>query len=311
MKTVIFLGGTPFSGSTFFHMTLANDPKGFACGDVNTFMHPTRPGHFSMVCGCRDETCTIWQKAKAAGDDGVYESIFEQLPGIDFLVDSSRNPLWTHSQMENLAARGIQTKNILMWKTPLEFAHSARKRKHHILDWEKTWVNYHRLYYTLVDDWRAVQYRAYTQDPSVLSQVCEYLDIPYFPGKEAYWKKDHHLVGGNPTARVHLYSKKSHKYSRERANTSAVVEDKEHQSIYYENIGDEELRQQVEQRTQESKYIREILTLLKERDVSEERYTNGDRSQLRVSEPAIVLRRVRDSLLHRYKQYRYGHLANS
>ena len=45
MKQVIFVGSTSYSGSTFFDMTLGNDPTGFSCGEVYAFFHPFRPHH--------------------------------------------------------------------------------------------------------------------------------------------------------------------------------------------------------------------------------------------------------------------------
>ena len=57
MKKVIFIGGTSYSGSTFFDMILANDPKGFSCGEVNALFNPYRPHHTDPLCGCGDINC--------------------------------------------------------------------------------------------------------------------------------------------------------------------------------------------------------------------------------------------------------------
>ncbi len=68
-------------------------------------------------------------------------------PEVEFIVDSSKDPFWIRSQSENLRRKGIQAKNILIWKTPLEFAYSCQRRDH-FEDWDGRWIDYHRRYFS-------------------------------------------------------------------------------------------------------------------------------------------------------------------
>src|SRR6266498_3705998 len=92
MKKVIFVGGTSFSGSTFFHLMLANDPKGFALGEIRSVFHPQRPDQINSVCGCGDPACTLWQQIRRNGENHVYETVFDLHPEVEFIVDSSKIP---------------------------------------------------------------------------------------------------------------------------------------------------------------------------------------------------------------------------
>ncbi len=144
MRKVIFVGGTAYSGSTLFDLTLGNDVHGFSCREVSAYFRPFRPHHVAPVCGCGDPQCGLWREIKAGGEEQLYQTILDRLPNVEFIVDSSKDPLWIRSQVRNLARQRIETKHILIWKTPLEMAASWAKRGHSA-SWERAWVSYHQL----------------------------------------------------------------------------------------------------------------------------------------------------------------------
>src|SRR5690606_13273317 len=123
-------GGTSYSGSTFFHLTLANDPAGFAVGEVKHLFRPTKERHArpTWSCGCGDPNCDLWPRVKRNGEDRLYETIFEIHPEVEFIVDASKNVVWIDDQTANLKRQGIETRSIVIWKTLAEFAHSLQKR---------------------------------------------------------------------------------------------------------------------------------------------------------------------------------------
>lgn len=220
MKTVIFVGGTSYSGSTFFDMILANDPRGFSCGEIHALFHPYRPHHDDPECGCGNTDCDIWRHAHAAGEEHVYEYLFERFAYLEFLVDSSKNPFWIERQTQRLRHRGMAVRNILIWKTPEEMFHSCRKRGI-ALDWSRKWINYHRLYWSLIPDFRAYAYSDLAKNPESVEAVCKYLGIEYFAGKESYWEKEHHTVFGNTSAKIHTRTHSDRQYERDLAELSA------------------------------------------------------------------------------------------
>lgn len=290
-RKVIFVGGTAFSGSTFFHMTLANDREGFACGEIRWLFYPYRPDHVEQMNAAQGETRKIWREIRARGIHNLYETIFDLYPNVRFIVDSSKSPHWIRFQMAKLAAKGIESRNVLIWKRPQEFANSTCKRKR-LQGWDHEWVNYHRLYLSLIPEWRSVQYKAYTTNNQVLEQVCNYLDIPYFEGKHDYWEKEHHSFGGNYSARFHLHEEKvaqkeylDKTFDRDRMGT--------YRKIIYSDITDHDLLQIVTQAKQEIPEMEMVVNLLEKQDVRKQENYLSQYQSLRFSQPILKLRSLK------------------
>ena len=241
VRKVIFVCGTSYSGTTFFDMILANDPVGFSCGEIHALFHPYRPHHFNPECGCGDSDCNLWAEVLKGGKENVYDTIFELMPNIKFIVDSSKNPFWISYQSGILQKKKYSIKNILIWKTPLELAHSFDKRGR-LKDWEKSWINYHRLFFTLINDWHSIKYYDLINKKVALKNVCNYLEIPYFSGKKKYWQKnDYHTLFGNTSAKIHLFSHDKYHFQEaesELTKTTGTDHKKINEKlkkIYYEN----------------------------------------------------------------------------
>lgn len=205
MKKVIFVGGTSYSGSTFFDMTLANDPAGFSCGEVYAIFYPFRKHHIQFEKFGND---IDWKKIKEDGPSNLYNNLFKRFPDIEYIIDSSKHPVWISERTNELTQSGIDVKHVLIWKTPAEFYHSRFKRGRGIR-WKREWLGYHRHYMGLVQNWRAVRYSDFAQNKGSLIKLCEILGIDYFEGKEQYWNKKHHTLFGNWSAKIHLHDKGS------------------------------------------------------------------------------------------------------
>lgn len=220
---VVFVGGTAFSGSTMFDMILANDPNGFSCGEVEALFYPFRRHHLAPVCGCGESRCDLWRVVYRNGRKRLYETIFGQNPKLSFIVDSSKSTLWIRSQSQQLRRDGIDVRNILIWKTPEEFRKSRAKRGCEN-GWLRTWVNYHRQYFSYIGDWKSVPYADLVTDPGALKAVCRWLDIPWFAAKEQFWRHRHHTLFGNTSAKIHLYNTGSEAYRRSQQELRNTVE---------------------------------------------------------------------------------------
>lgn len=306
MKKVIFVGGTSFSGSTFFHLTLGNDPHGFAGGEIRHLFYPTKEYHVqpNWNCGCEDPNCRVWEHVKQKGVTHLYESIFEELPEVEFIVDSSKNVLWASEHSERLAKQGIEAVHVLLWKTPLELAASLKKRGrlhglHH-------WTRYHQLYSSVLPEWRSVAYRAYTDDQdAVLKAVCDYTGIPYFSGKEQFWQKSHHSLGGNLSARIHLYASSSDKFKdtvgRARdPNTLLDGIDSKYQKIYYERPSDPELEAAVAQLRREQPITDRIEEMLRAFDVAAPPPVREEWADLRLDRSPLITKVLKQRLKETY-----------
>jgi hypothetical protein len=292
-KKVVFVQGTAYSGSTLFHMMLANDPNVFACGEVHGLFRPFKPHHLNRVCACGYDQCPIWPKILPHGERFLYASIFNQLPNVNVVIDSSKVPFWIRSQNENLRRQNIQYYNILIWKTPLEFAHSKMIKNQP--NWNQTWVNLHRLYFSYISGIRTVKYQNLVRDPSVLPKVCDFLEIPYFDGKERYWEKKHCVIGGNNRTKAHLYDKD--KGEKTLKNTSGIGNDIAYRTIEYCPVTNEKLIREVETTVATDECFNRIEQLLEYADVSNDDYSKSEFDRMvasvRMPYPEILLRHLK------------------
>lgn len=303
MKQVIFVGGTAYSGSTFLQFALANDPHGFAAGEIAWLFRPRRADHINRPCSCRDANCTVWREALKHGEAHVYQTIFDRFPEVEFIVDSSKHPFWIRTQADRLAKQGIQSRHLLIWKTPLEFAHSMKKRNQYQY-WRREWINYHRLYMTLMDEWGAVQYSQLTKELQAFQKVCTYLDLPYFPSKEEYWNRSYHALGGNYSARFHLYNEEVAKeylvqpFNQERMNV--------YRRVFYTEVEDSPLAADVKAAMAESHYWRDILEMLGRRDIVCPESENNPAPAVQLSMPELGYRQLKDLTRNLIGKVRYG-----
>jgi hypothetical protein len=312
IKKVIFIGGTAFSGSTFFQLILANDPQGFAVGEAQSFFHPTRKYHFDPLCSCGEVSCPFWEQVRTVPVDQFYLKLFELYPKVDFIVDSSKYPYWIKERSERLAAQNIGVYNLLIWKTPEELAKSYQKRGN-MQAWESAWVRYHRRYFTLMDNWVAVKYSQLAKNREILSAVCDYLEIADYAGKESYWNNTYHAFAGNPTARVHLYDQGSLDFNDnvERSGSAIGVNEMENfKKIYYQSDLDDALRLSVAERVRNNPHIPQILEVLEAKDLLQAADQTDDLtaqiSQLKLPTYFFKASRIKQLIEQKAARIRYG-----
>ncbi len=236
-KKVIFVGGTSYSGSTFLDMVLANSQDAFSCGEVNALFYPYRRHHLNPECGCGNPACNVWRIVKQGGVKQLYQTIFELYPEINIIVDSSKDPLWIRNRSKDLKEACIAVENVLIWKSPEEFF-ASRSKRGQSKGWQQEWINYHRYYFSLVDNWISLPYEQLARTADTLEQLCGQLGIPYFEGKEEYWYKIHHTLFGNTSAKIHLYDKKSSNFRRCQNELNSTIEgggseNITHKAVYY------------------------------------------------------------------------------
>ena len=107
----------------------------------------------------------------------------------------------------------------------------------------------------------------------MLKRACEYLEIPYYRGKEKYWLKKHHTLFGNISAKIHLYQRNEENYKKlkdtltlDSSNKKIDIEEI-HQSIYYNKLNDSHLESIVESKVNDSDHIKRILDVLNHNDI--------------------------------------------
>jgi|GEM_PF-1479441 len=300
-RKVIFIGGTAYSGSTFLDMTLANSPQGFSCGEVNALFLPYRPHHLAPACGCSNESCDLWKIIRSAGQNHFYEKIFELLPEIRFIVDSSKDPLWIHDRSIDLRNLGLSVENVLIWKTPKEYYLSCAKRGEES-GWKRRWVNYHRFYFSMVDGWQGVKYSDVSTSDNILSLLCQRIGISYFEGKRNYWEKESHILFGNTSAKVHLYGQGTDRYKQYREERDARLIAVMHSKGM---VGKEELPNKKARPNEKGSYLDRIENVLAERSIGgiESEGVHGDSTApwgIRDADDEVSSLK----LPHLYEQYR-------
>lgn len=300
-RQVVFVGGTAYSGSTLLCLTLANHPEGFATGEVQHAFYPWMPAHRDYLnkCTCGDSPCPLWSRVVEGGSRDVYSELFRTEADLRFLVDSSKNVFWTRDHSQRLRSQGIQTKHILVWKSPAQLKASYEKRGlgH---TWLKDWLFYHRLYFALMPDHLTLAYSDYTADPiASLRSACDYTSLEYFENKEKYWDKRYHSLGGNPSARVHLYDNDSSEFvnaQKSIARRKASESPAEHKKIYQVSTeGDDEL-------IQDSSMAQLLLEYLR----AGAPVDDPVRDELTFSRPQIALARTKLGINRRFGRLRHG-----
>ena len=238
MNKVIFVASASYSGSTLLDMTLGNDPAGFSLGEVSAVYWPTKKHHLRRECSCGIYNCEVWKSLEKVPETLLYKSLFDTRPSLNFIVDSSKSPLWIKRRVRDLKQQGIDYRIAVIWKTPLEIAQSFDKRGK-FDRWARSWVNYYRLLHTLQpDNWTMIQYSEYASQPKALKEICENLGINWFIGKEAYWEKTQHVLFGNHSARKHL-----NRYHRDNVVPESQAG---FQTVSYAPVSDADLERRVD-----------------------------------------------------------------
>lgn len=246
-KKVFLITGTGRSGSTLFSLMLGNDERGFSVGEMHALFRPWRPHHLlkGRKCFCDDNCCEFWSTVKKGGEKRAYNNIFNKLPDIDFIVDSSKKPLWLKDQLRYAKGENYTVIPILIYKTPLEYAYSLYKRNN-LEGWNSAWIGRHVRLLDLLDDFITVKYKELANDPSSkLKSLCEKLGIDCKEGKERFWENQHeHFLFGSDT-----------------------VKESDHLVYYEDQYDDEKLSYLKENLDLERKELQDMLKVLEAHEV--------------------------------------------
>ena len=260
-KKVIFIGSPAYSGSTMLDMMLANDLHGMSLGEIIRLMLPHRKHHLQEIRQL-SQTNEVWKKIIEEGADQLYKNLFDTYSDVDFFVDSSKDVFWIRKQSNIIRNLGYEVCNVLLYKEPADIAQSFAKRNR-ASEWEKSWKNYYRLYFTLIDEPIIISYKNLTSDPQQsLCLLCEKLNIPFFEDKHHFWNKEHNTFFGNDRTRFHL--KNVHLSGKSEV---AVTQENKYQTIYYLPCQDPHIIEKVNKRGAKNPNLNKIWNVLKSREI--------------------------------------------
>lgn len=303
MKQVVFIAGTSYSGSSMLDMMLGNSTSSFSTGEVKYLFEPTRKYHINPSCDCGDAHCTIWTELKKVGKHEFYSEIFNRFDKIQTIIDSSKDLFWISERKKELISTGIDVRVLLIWKNPEEFALSRYKRGL-LSGWQKAWIDYHRLFFSLNKEWRSVEYRNLAIRPDdTLKKICSALSISYKKNMEHYWLKKHHMLFGNLSAKYHMFDKDEQKYKNTLENLNYIeskinnrgykIESK-HRKISYDTGFKKKLPKAVMDSTHKPIFLN-LISVIKSRDIERnlERFSDKNLKSFFLSKPSIEIYRAK------------------
>lgn len=209
-KRVIFIGSCSYSGSTILDMILGRVEDSVSMGEVGRIFLPRKKEHFARECGCMQDMCNYWHPVLSGGAKGLHKRAFDEF-GVSTLVDSTKDPHWIMDRGSELMESGVEVINLLIWKTPGAIRKSFAKRGRE-KDWIRSWKNYHRLYFTLVDEFYSFPFQ------SLLAGDQEFVErlrkIGIANHNPEYWNFPGHTLFGNDSAKRHLHDERSVEFKK-------------------------------------------------------------------------------------------------
>lgn len=260
MKKVIFVGGTSFSGSTLLDMLLSNDPRGMSLGEIYALKYPFRTHHLQERINLVKHD-PKWNRIINASTDQFYTNLINLFPEKDFFVDSSKHPIWIHKNVKALQMQNVKVYNLLIYKSPVEIAESFKKRKRWN-EWPKSWINYHKLYFSLIDDFYVIGYKDLVAGHKNFKEICQKVGIQYFDEKFNFWSKKQPTFFGNNRTRYHTFQNNDELKEFTEKN-EGTYDPLEYRKIYYKEVADKNLIKAVEIIIQKKPQIEKIIETFK------------------------------------------------
>lgn len=224
-KKIIFIGGTARSGSTLLDLILGNDPKAMSLGEILALFRPWRKHHFEKIAELKKDK--IWAQILKNGEKNLFDNLVNFFPHIDYFIDSSKEPFWINYHIKKNKGK-YDIHNILIFKTPAEFAKSFIKRGRES-DWVWNYIHYHRIYLSLIHNFKSFQYKDIFQNNNI-ETLCNNIGIPYFETKTEYWNKKQSIFFGSNSVKT-----------EEALSADYQLEEQNRKSLNYDGVNDTNL----------------------------------------------------------------------
>jgi hypothetical protein len=176
---------------------LGNAPDAFSCGEVAAWYRPFRRHHRHIDCSCGADPCPIWERLSRVPAARFHAAAARETDS-RFVVDSSKELSWVVDAHRWASDTGMDCHTVVMWKDPVDLAHSQWKRGYDVMSWRPEFVAYYRRILDLPIPLVVVPLDGLLASPAqVLQRVCSGVAMPYFEGKERFWEKTHHFLFGS------------------------------------------------------------------------------------------------------------------
>lgn len=242
MRTIINVAGLRRSGTTMLHLMLGSGPNGVSCGEIGDWFRLARyrsdselPSDFAPL---EDIPPSRFHSEALDYFDADY--IVDSTKGLEWVVDVNK---WAENQ-------GIRVFNIVIWKNPVDQTYSYWKRGHgESVPWQYTW--YHFRLFRLGVEFFTVSYDELVQKPSKkIHNICKRMGIPYFEGKEKFWRGERSFAGSSEGVRRQVDK-----------GESEIRKNKPPKE--FENV-----RKKVTKKLKSNRKLQEVIEMLKEKEIS-------------------------------------------
>ena len=187
MPAVVNVLGLRHSGTTMLHLMLATGDRAIACGEISGWFRLSRyrkgstpPDAFAPLAHVRESE--------------FHAKVLDHYSA-DYVIDSSKSINWVLDVNRWADEHGLDAYNILIWKDPIRQAYSNWKRGQ---EWRRHYLKYHEQLLRSGLEFVSVSYEQLANRPAAtLEMICRHIGMPYFVGKEQFWKEDHHFVGSS------------------------------------------------------------------------------------------------------------------
>lgn len=181
-KTIVFIGGTSRSGSTYLDLLLSNHEKALSLGEIKSIFFPTRKHHFSVIDNAlKDEK---WKVIIEGGHKNLYFNLEKSFPEIEVFIDSSKDPFWFEDHRKRLES-SFNIRNLLIHKTPEDLLKSFFKRGQFIGGLEY-YVKYHKKYLSIVKNFRSVSYSSLVGQKEYFRHINKFIECDLIDENRSY-----------------------------------------------------------------------------------------------------------------------------
>ena len=236
-RRVVFIGSCSFSGSTALDLIVATSEGATSLGEIGLIFNPRRKVHFTQECGCMNQNCDFWKGIIDQEEVDLHLRIFDKHGSLT-LSDSTKDPFWIRKRKVEIERSGAEVINILLWRNPEDVRNSFKKRGR-LNDFEKSWVNYYKLYFSLIDSFVVIPFEAIHSEDGGLERRLDIIGIGGTSKK--FWENETHSLFGNVTAKKSFFPIDSPEYRTllRRQNKTGTSE-LEHRAIFVSDVQEDD-----------------------------------------------------------------------